>query len=166
MKVEAVRPLTGMGAVPGRPTVLMPADETAEAGMFDPDRLVEGREVFAVDRFGRREKLRMPIEPQARFGKLQRTEDELHHVLGCLLRRSRLRHFHGMAAVGEIGAAKRIGKRLHPTDIRSLTIGRERRAALAVQIRSFSYGCERQNFHELTFDDLELFLAVQALTLI
>ena len=99
-EVEAVGAAVEVGAVPVRPTVLVPGDRSAEARLLDPDRLVERHEVVAVHRRRDGEQERVAVQAQARGRELQRRVDELHDPLRRLRRRRGLVHLRRVATVG------------------------------------------------------------------
>ncbi len=162
-EVEAVGVLAERGALPVRPAILVPGDRAAEAGVLDPDRLVEGREVRAVDRLGHRQELRVAVETQTGFRELERAEHELEHVGGGAGGPARLEHLHRVAAVGGSGPAERVGEGLDPAQVARDTAAAERRPPLAVELRVLRH---RRPFQELVHVALEvgeLVLAEQAL---
>ena len=86
-EVEAVRALVPVRAVPVRPAVLVPGDRSAQARLLDPQRLVEGREVGAVDRRRDGQQARMAIDAQRGLGELQRAQDQIDDLFRRVRRR-------------------------------------------------------------------------------
>jgi hypothetical protein len=135
MKLKPCEPSSQSGLSQCVTPSLMPGDRGAEAGLLDEQRLVERREVVAVDRGGDREQTGMAVDAQLGLAELQRAEDEIDDLLGRVRRRRGLEHLHRVAAIGEAGAAHRIAERLRPEQGRRLAVGGDRTTPLGIEFR-------------------------------
>src|SRR5205814_7984461 len=102
--------------------VLVPRDRGAAAGLLDPQRLVEGREVGTIDGSGDGQQLRMAVDAQRGLGERQRAQDEEDDLLGQAVD-SRFVHFYRVTAVGGRGAAPLIAEWPCPMQDGSLAVG-------------------------------------------
>src|SRR5580658_2650840 len=101
----------------------------------------------------------MAVEPKAGIGKLQRTKNELHDMLGRSLRRSGFGHLYRMAAVSMSSTADGIRKRPDPTNVQGFAVHPEGWAALTVNLGILCHWRTCQDFCHVTFDVCEFFFA-------
>ena len=88
----------------------------------------------------------MAVDPQARGGKLQRSEDQIDDLVGCVGGRRRFRHLDRMTSVGSRCASEGVSERFRPEQCRGLVADADGRTALCVEHR---VAADRQPVHDL-----------------
>ena len=132
--------------------VLVPRDRGASSRFLDEQRLVERHEIFAVDRGGDRQQLRVAVDPEERLGELERAEDQVDDFRRGIGRRCGLGHLHRMPVVGLFRTAERVAQRLGPEQGRGLAAHPQRGPAPSVDRRALLDRQALKNVVEISVD--------------
>ena len=109
-----------------------------------------------VDGLGHREQLRMPVQPQARVGRVQHAANHVDDVLRRIRRREVFRHPGRMTTVAQVRPANRIAERPHHLKHGRLKLRVVGRAALRVDLCTLADGRPFEQRFELCAEIIEL----------